>query len=108
MAEFGLTTPVTAGIEQSRVQRSNNVGRTDSANVIDRATQISTAANLDNQQSISAGQQAAATQPPATQTPVHIAKEQIRVTSTLGKGDIRGNLSPARAAEIYAAIAKLL
>ena len=103
MAEFGLTTPVTAGIEQSRVQRSNNVGRTDSANVIDRATQIPTAANLDNQQSISAGQQAAAAQPP-----VHIAKEQIRVTSTLGKGDIRGNLSPARAAEIYEAIAKLL
>ena len=103
MTSLGSNVPVTAGIEQARTSNTKNVGRTESANVIDRASQIPTAASLDNQQAISSAQQAVAKQPP-----VHIAKEQVRVTTTLGKGDIRGNLTPARAAEIYEAIAKLL
>lgn len=93
--------PVTAGIEQTKVTRQE-VTRTPSAQIIDRQSQIPTAAELSviNAEST----ERANNQPKDPE----IAAEQIRVSVTTGESNIRGNLSPVKAAEIYETISKLL
>lgn len=93
--------PVTAGIEQTKVTRQE-VARTPSAQIIDRQSQIPTAAELSviNAEST----ERANNQPKDPE----IAAEQIRVSVTTGESNIRGNLSPVKAAEIYETISKLL
>lgn len=93
--------PVTAGIEQTKVAK-NQAARTESAQIIDKQSQIPTAAELSviNTEST----ERANNQPEDPQ----IAAEQIRVSVTTGESNIRGNLSPVKAAEIYETISKLL
>lgn len=93
--------PVTAGIEQTKVA-TNQAARTESAQIIDKQSQIPTAAELSviNAEST----ERANNQPEDPQ----IAAEQIRVSVTTGESNIRGNLSPVKAAEIYETISKLL
>lgn len=93
--------PVTAGIEQAKVA-TNQAARTESAQIIDKQSQIPTAAELSviNAEST----ERANNQPEDPQ----IAAEQIRVSVTTGESNIRGNLSPVKAAEIYETISKLL
>lgn len=93
--------PVTAGIEQTKVTRQD-VTRTDAAQALDRQTQIPTAAELSLNNAESTER---ANNSPTNST---IAAEQIRVSVTTGQSNIRGNLSPVKAAEIYETISKLL
>lgn len=93
--------PVTAGIEQTKVAK-NQATRTDAAEIIDRKSQIPTAAELSLKNAEST--QRANNQPKDPE----INAEQIRVSVTTGQSNIRGNLSPVKAAEIYETISKLL
>jgi len=93
--------PVTAGIEQTRVS-NQSIPRTESAQIIDKTSQIPTASELS---SINAASTERANNQPKDP---EISAEQIRVSVTTGQSNIRGNLSPVRAAEIYAQISKLL
>ena len=93
--------PVTVGIEQTKVT-NQEVARTQSAQIIDRSSQIPTAAELSVINSDST--ERANNQPEDPK----IAAEQIRVSVTTGESNIRGNLSPVKAAEIYETISKLL
>lgn len=92
---------VTAGIEQTRVTRQN-VTRTSAAQSLDRQSQIPTAAELSNINT--QAEQRARTEPKDPE----ISAEQVRVSVTTGQSNIRGNLSPVKAAEIYETISKLL
>lgn len=93
--------PVTAGIEQTKVTRQE-VARTDAAQTIDKQSQIPTAAELSQ---VNAQSTERANNAPSNPT---ISAEQIRVSVTTGQSNIRGNLSPVKAAEIYETISKLL
>jgi hypothetical protein len=92
---------VTAGIEQVKVAKQSS-NRTAAANVIDKSSQIPTAAELtlQNQQSVDR----ANNQP----SDPNLSAEQIRVSVSTGQSNIRGNLSPVQAAELYEQISKLL
>ena len=102
MTLVGTAVPVTAGIEQAKT-RSATSSRTDAAQVTDRVTKINTAAAVDLSRVPSQQRQQTIDNP----TPA-IPKEQIRVSVTTGEINVKGNLTPAKAAEIYQKIAKLL
>lgn len=90
---------ITAGIEQTKVAQTKV--RPETAKVIDNESGLVTAAALDVQSSN--------TQQPQAQTQAsEIAAEQVRVSVTTGESNVRGNLTPAKAAELYQQIAKLL
>ena len=93
--------PVTAGIEQTRVAKQGDT-RPQSAQVLDKTNQIPSAAEVSVQHAQSEQRQNAIPKDP------EIAAEQIRVSVTTGESNIRGNLTPVKAAEIYQTIAKLL
>ncbi|NVK24263.1 MAG: hypothetical protein HWE10_04995 [Gammaproteobacteria bacterium] len=95
-----LGVAVTAGIEQTKVTSSSS--RTKQAEVIDKASQIPSAAALSraNESNI----EKANNQP----TDPQIASEQIRVSVTTGESNIRGNLSKGQATEIYKQISQFL
>lgn len=92
---------VTAGIEQVKVAKQSS-NRTAAAEIVDRSSQIPTAAELtrQNQQSVERSNN----QPVDPDLPA----EQIRVSVTTGQSNIRGNLSPMQAADLYEQISKLL
>ena len=92
---------VNAGIEQAKVSTSGPV-RTTAAEIIDRASKIPTAAQLSGANTESSD--SAKNTPEQTES----FSEQIRVTVTTGQSNIRGNLSPNQAIELYEKIAKLL
>jgi len=93
---------ITAGVEQSRVSDSGS-GRPQSTDVIDRLTQIPSAATIDesNATSIERNRLNGA---PSAETPI----DSIRITSSLGRSEIRGSLTESRAIELYEKIARLL
>ena len=101
MMTISNTFSITAGIAQTKVA-NNNSDRTASADAIDRVSQIPTAAELSLQNSQSS--ERASNQPKDPDIPA----EQIRVSVTTGESNIRGNLSPVQAAELYKSISKLL
>jgi len=93
---------VTAGIEQTRVS-TTEVRRSDYAQVVDKASSIPSRAtvaadNINNR----------AADNVVEQPQVSVSSESVRISSSIGRGDIRGNLSQAQAIEIYETIAKLL
>jgi len=93
---------VTAGVEQTRV---SGVGTTrpEETEVIDRQTSIPTAASI-NQANASSIENKKINDSPEPNIP----RDSIRITSTIGRNDIRGNLSQSKATEIYEKIARLL
>ena len=102
MATVESSVAITAGVEQSRV--SNSVSsRQESAEIIDRQTRISTAAAIDEANTTSIERSRISNSPS-----VEIPRDFIRITSTIGKNDIRGNLTESRAIELYEKIARLL
>lgn len=90
---------ITAGIEQTKVAQTKV--RPETAKVIDTESGLVTAAALDVQSSNTQ-------QPQAQSQDPEIAAEQVRVSVTTGETNVRGNLTPAKAAELYQQIAKLL
>lgn len=93
--------PVTAGFEQNKV--SNSVaanGRVSNSSEQGQKIEVAARLSVINKDNIddANGQQDA----------VELSNEQIRISSSLGESDIRGNLSPVKAAEIYKKIAQLL
>ena len=102
MTLIGTPVPLTAGVEQTRVSKATST-RPDAAQVIDRETKTPTASAINRSREPSQQQQQVIEQPNPD-----IPKEQIRVSVTTGEINIKGNLTPAKAAEIYAKIAKLL
>lgn len=92
---------VTAGIEQTKVA-SGALVRPKQAEVIDKVSQIPTAAELTEKHSQNVHISNNLPKDP------NITSEQVRVTSTSGQSDIRGNLSPVQAAKIYEKISRLL
>ncbi|MDU0112106.1 hypothetical protein RT723_03640 [Psychrosphaera aquimarina] len=92
---------VTAGVEQTKVA-SRVAVRTKQAEIIDKVSQIPTAAELTRQNSQNVHISGNLPQEP------QIESEQVRVSSTTGQSDIRGNLSPVQAAKIYEKIARLI
>lgn len=92
----------TAGIEQTQVSRSASA-RSESAQIIDKATSLPSAATI--QRSVNQAQSDG--QVAATGREV-VNNEQIRISSSLGQSNIRGNLSRERASELYEQIAKLI
>jgi len=93
---------VTAGAEQARVSGVGST-RPEKTEVIDRQTSIPTAASINQTNASSIANKQINDSP----TPV-IPKDSIRVSSTLGRSDIRTSLTPSRATEIYEKIARLL
>ena len=102
MTLVGTPVPVTAGIEQTKTSNAVST-RPDKAQVIDRTTNINPAAAVDLSRTPSQQRQQTIDNP----TP-DIPKEQIRVSVTTGEINVKGNLTPAKAAEIYQQIAQLL
>ena len=93
---------VTAGVEQARVSGIGST-RPQNTDAIDRQTAIPTAASIDNTNASNIENKQINDSPEP-----NIPRDYIRVTSTIGKNDIRGNLSPSKATEIYEKIAQLL
>lgn len=95
-----VLTGITAGIEQTRVAQGSS--RPKQTDIIDAKTSIPTAAAVE--QNNTASRKVANNKPDDPQ----LAAEQIRVSVTTGESNVRGNLTPAKAAELYQQIAKLL
>ena len=94
--------PVTAGVEQSRVSGAVSV-RPEEIDILDKETQVPTAAGLDRAVSDSNDRRRIQN---SRQTDIN--SEFIRVSSSIGRSDIRGNLSLTRPSELYEKIARLI
>lgn len=97
-----LTPISTAGVEQTIVSRSVSA-RSEVGQVLDKVTRIPSSATV--QQSVN---QSLSDSRAANTASAVVNKEQIRVTSSMGQNDIRGNLTREKASELYQQIAKLL
>lgn len=98
MTLIGTSLPVNAGIEQTQASNATSP-KPIAAQTIDRVTQVSTKAEI---------AESSQGNLPSQSSQSYIDKEQIRVSVTTGEINIKGNLSPAKATQIYQQIAKLL
>ncbi len=96
--------PVTAGVEQAKANPAAPLARTENAQALDVVVSIPSAAKQD--QTTNPERPKRDTVSNAEQ--VTIAAEKIRISTTLGQAEIRGNLTKEKAAELYEKIARLI
>ena len=94
--------PVTAFVDIARTS-NRQPSTTDGAKAVDSASSLVTGAAV-NQSNVKPAQ----AQRVIGQTPNDIPSDVIRVSSSLGQADIRGNLTRSQASEIYEKISKLI
>ena len=93
---------VTAGVEQTRVSGVVSV-RPEKAEIIDKQTQIASAASIDEDNTTSIERNRI-----NNSERIDVPRDAIRVSSTLGRSALRGSLTESRAIELYEKIARLL
>lgn len=102
MTTINAGVAITAGVEQTRVTTAE-VPRSDAAQVVDKNSGISSRASVAAQNIDNIENERVVDKPQ-----VDVPSDSVRISSSVGRGDIRGNLSQSQAIEIYETIAKLL
>lgn len=102
MTTINAGVAITAGVEQTRVTTAE-VPRSDSAQVIDRNSGVASRASIAAENADNIKNDRVIDKPQ-----IDVPSDSVRISSSIGRGDIRGNLSQSQAIEIYETIAKLL